>query len=64
MNNMNKINNLELMHYIDKYFDKAIENKECNLSEEYYQVAIYLSELKRYRELAEQNEWILKKIYE
>lgn len=60
---MNKINNLELIRYIDEYFDKAAKTKDCNLSEEYYQVAIYLSELKSYRELAEQNEWILKKIY-
>ena len=60
---MKKINNLELTHYINKYLDKANETQECVLSEEYYQIAIYLLELKRYRELAEENELIFKEIY-
>lgn len=62
---MNKISNMELDYYIDKYFDKSIEvNKSnYNLSEEYHQISIYLRELKRYRELAEQDELIFKKIY-
>ena len=63
---MNKLNNTELDYYTNKYFDKSIEvNKDdFNLSEEYYQIAIYLRELKRYRALAEQDELIFKKIYE
>ena len=60
---MNKINNLELTHYINKYFDKANETQDCIISEEYYQIAIYLLELERYRELAEENESIFKEIY-
>ena len=49
---MNKLNNTELDYYTNKYFDKSTEvNKDdFNLSEEYYQIAIYLRELKRYRE--------------
>lgn len=60
---MSKINNLELIHYINKYFDKANQIQDCNLSEEYYQIAIYLSELKRFRELAEDDNVIFEKIY-
>ena len=63
---MNKLNNTELDYYTNKYFDKSTEvNKDdFNLSEEYYQISIYLRELKRYRALAEQDELIFKKIYE